>query len=51
MGAQIDQILSQSAWEIPNVVAIAAEPKEQIHQGAFGKRDMSKDGGQSTESA
>jgi methyl acetate hydrolase len=43
--AQIDQILRQKsdAREIPGVVAIAANGKEVIYQGAFGKRDLSKD--------
>jgi methyl acetate hydrolase len=43
--AQIDQILRQKsdAREIPGVVAIAADSKEVIYQGAFGKRDLSKD--------
>ncbi len=43
--AQIDQILRQKsdAREIPGVVAIAANSKEAIYQGAFGKRDLSKD--------
>src|ERR1700694_2357869 len=43
--AQIDQILRQKsdAREIPGVVAMAANSKEPIYQGAFGKRDLSKD--------
>jgi CubicO group peptidase (beta-lactamase class C family) len=43
--AQIDQVLRQKceAKEIPGVVAIAADSKETIYQGAFGKRDLSKD--------
>src|SRR6202451_2792338 len=43
--AQIDQVLRQKsdAKEIPGVVAIAASSKEVIYQGAFGKRDLSKD--------
>ena len=43
--AQIDQVLRQKsdAREIPGVVAIAATSKEVIYQGAFGKRDLSKD--------
>jgi methyl acetate hydrolase len=43
--AQIDQVLRQKsdAKEIPGVVAIAANGKEAIYQGAFGKRDLSKD--------
>jgi methyl acetate hydrolase len=43
--AQIDQILRQKsdAKEIPGAVAMAANGKEVIYQGAFGKRDLSKD--------
>ena len=43
--AQIDQILRAKcdAKEIPGVVAIAANSKEIIYQGAYGKRDLSKD--------
>lgn len=43
--AEIDQVLRQKcdAAEIPGVVAIAANGKEVIYQGAFGKRDLSKD--------
>jgi methyl acetate hydrolase len=43
--AQIDQILRQKsdAREIPGVVAIAANSNGVIYQGAFGKRDLSKD--------
>jgi methyl acetate hydrolase len=43
--AQIDQLLRQKsdAKEIPGVVAIAANGQEPIYQGAFGKRDLSKD--------
>jgi CubicO group peptidase (beta-lactamase class C family) len=43
--AQIDQLLRQKAdaGEIPGVVAIAATGKETLYQGAFGKRDLSKD--------
>jgi methyl acetate hydrolase len=43
--AQIDQILRQKceAKEIPGVVALAATGNEVIYQGAFGKRDLSKD--------
>src|SRR6267142_570158 len=43
--AQIDQALRRKAdtKEIPGVVAIAASGKEVIYQGAFGKRDLSKD--------
>jgi hypothetical protein len=43
--AQIDELLRQKAdaKEIPGVVAIAATGSETIYQGAFGKRDPSKD--------
>ena len=43
--AEIDQVLRRKsdAREIPGVVAIAATGKEVIYQGAFGKRDLSKD--------
>jgi CubicO group peptidase (beta-lactamase class C family) len=43
--AQIDQILRQKceAKEVPGVVAMAATGSEVIYQGAFGKRDLSKD--------
>src|SRR5258708_14184116 len=43
--AQIDQVLRQKsdAREIPGVVAIAANSRELIYQGAFGKRDLSRD--------
>ena len=43
--AQIDQVLRQKsdAREIPGVVAMAANSKEVIYQGAFGKRDLSRD--------
>ena len=43
--AQIDQGLRQKceAREIPGVVAMAASANEVIYQGAFGKRDLSKD--------
>jgi methyl acetate hydrolase len=43
--AQIDQLLRQKsdAREIPGVVAMAANSKEVIYQGAYGKRDLSKD--------
>jgi methyl acetate hydrolase len=43
--AQIDQVLRQKsdARDIPGVVAIAADTKEVIYQGAFGKRDLAKD--------
>jgi CubicO group peptidase (beta-lactamase class C family) len=43
--AQIDQGLRQKceSKEIPGVVAMAASASEVIYQGAFGKRDLSKD--------
>src|SRR5205085_9634607 len=43
--AQIDQALRQKAdsQEIPGVVAMAATAKDVVYQGAFGKRDLSKD--------
>ena len=43
--AQIDQVLRQKCetGEIPGVVAIAATGSEVIYQGAFGKRDLSRD--------
>src|SRR6202165_583213 len=43
--SQIDQVLRQKsdAREIPGVVAMAANSKEVIYQGAYGKRDLSKD--------
>src|SRR3954462_4990730 len=43
--AQIDQVLRQKceAKDIPGVVAMAASGSEVIYQGAFGKRDLSKD--------
>jgi methyl acetate hydrolase len=43
--AQIDQVLRQKseAKEIPGVIAVAATGKDVIYQGAFGKRDLSKD--------
>jgi methyl acetate hydrolase len=43
--SQIDQLLRRmsDAKEIPGVVAMAATSKEVIYQGAFGKRDLSKD--------
>jgi CubicO group peptidase (beta-lactamase class C family) len=50
--AQIDQILRQKsdAKEIPGVVAMAASGKDVIYQGAFGKRDLSKDDPMTTDS-
>jgi CubicO group peptidase (beta-lactamase class C family) len=43
--AQIEQMLRQKTGdrEIPGVVAIAANANEVIYQGAYGKRDLSKD--------
>src|SRR5258708_9776566 len=43
--AQIDQLLRQKsdARELPGVGAMAANSKEVIYQGAYGKRDLSKD--------
>jgi methyl acetate hydrolase len=42
---EIDQVLRQKCetQEIPGVVAVAATGSEIIYQGAFGKRDLSKD--------
>ena len=50
--AQIDQILRQKsdAVEIPGVVAEAASGSEVIYQGAFGKRDLSKQDAMTTDS-
>src|SRR5258707_5204410 len=50
--AQTDQILRQKsdAREIPGVVAMAANSKEVIYQGAYGKRDLSKDDAMTTDS-
>src|SRR6266576_5935669 len=50
--AQIDQILRQKtdAKEIPGVVAMAATGNEVIYQGAFGKRDLSKDNAMTADS-
>src|ERR1700675_3907966 len=50
--AQIDQVLRQKsdAAEIPGVVAVAATSKEVTYQGAFGKRDLSKDDAITTDS-
>src|ERR1700686_4941440 len=50
--AQIDQLLRQKsdAKEIPGVVAMAANSKELIYQGGFGKRDLSKDGAMTLDS-
>jgi methyl acetate hydrolase len=50
--AQIDAILRQAsdAGQIPGVVAIAANSNDVIYQGAFGKRDLSKDDAMTTDS-
>jgi CubicO group peptidase (beta-lactamase class C family) len=50
--AQIDQTLRQKsdAKEVPGVVAVAATGNEVIYQGAFGKRDLSKDDAMTTDS-
>jgi methyl acetate hydrolase len=50
--AQIDQVLRQKsdAAEISGVVAVAATSKEVTYQGAFGKRDLSKDDAMTTDS-
>ena len=50
--AEIDQVLRQKSdtKEIPGVVAIAANSQEVIYQGAFGKRDLSKDDAMTTDS-
>jgi CubicO group peptidase (beta-lactamase class C family) len=50
--AQIDQVLRQKsdATEIPGLVAVAATSTEVTYQGAFGKRDLSKDGAMTTDS-
>ena len=50
--AQIDQVLRQKceAKEVPGVVAMAATGSEVIYQGAFGKRDLSKDDAMTTDS-
>jgi CubicO group peptidase (beta-lactamase class C family) len=50
--AQIDQVLRQKsdAKEIPGVVAMAANSTEVIYQGAYGKRDLSKDDAMTTDS-
>jgi CubicO group peptidase (beta-lactamase class C family) len=43
--SEIDQLLRQKcdAREIPGVVAMAATGSETIYQGAFGKRDLTRD--------
>jgi methyl acetate hydrolase len=43
--SQIDQLLRRmtETGQVPGIVAIAATGKETIYEGAFGKRDLSKD--------
>src|SRR5689334_8691307 len=43
--SEIDQLLRQKceAKEIPGIVAVAATGSETIYQGAFGKRDLTRD--------
>src|SRR6202171_1426063 len=50
--SQIDQVLRQKsdAREIPGVVAMAANSKEVIYQGAYGKRDLAKDDAMTSDS-
>src|ERR1043165_10227760 len=50
--ARIDQALRQKAdaKEIPGVVAMAASAGEVLYQGAFGKRDLSRDGAMTVDS-
>jgi methyl acetate hydrolase len=50
--ADIDQVLRKptDAKEIPGVVAVAASGKDTIYQGAFGKRDLSKDAAMTSDS-
>src|SRR3954470_1317701 len=50
--ARIDQALRQKAdaKEIPGAVAMAARGNEMVYQGAFGKRDLSKDDAMTTDS-
>jgi methyl acetate hydrolase len=50
--AQIDQMLRQKsdAVEIPGVVAVAASGSDVIYEGAFGKRDLSKQNAMTTDS-
>jgi methyl acetate hydrolase len=49
---QIDQALRSKcdAKEIPGIVAVAASGSDVIYQGAFGKRDLSKDEAMTTDS-
>src|SRR4051812_911787 len=48
----IDQALRRACEtkEIPGVVAIAASGKDLIYEGAFGKRDLSKEDAMTTDS-
>src|SRR5438128_7441675 len=50
--SEIDQLLGQKcdAREIPGAVAMAATGSETIYQGAFGKRDLGKDGAMTADS-
>src|SRR6202000_2591128 len=50
--SQIDERLRQkaNAKALPGVVSMAATPDEVIYQGAFGKRDLSKDGAMTADS-
>lgn len=50
--SHIDQVLRRAsdAGEIPGVVAMAGTSREVIYQGAFGKRDLSKDQPMTTDS-
>src|SRR5256885_14675651 len=50
--ALIDELLRQKSAdkEIPGVVAMAANGNEVIYQGAYGKRDLSKDDAMTTDS-
>ena len=49
---EIDEALRRAVElkEVPGVVAVAATGKEIIYQGAFGKRDLAKDGEMSADS-
>jgi methyl acetate hydrolase len=50
--AQIDHVLRQKsdAREIPGVVAMAANGNEVLYEGAYGKRDLSKDDAMTSDS-
>ena len=50
--AQIEKLLRQKTGdrEIPGVVAMAANANEVIYQGAYGKRDLSKDDAMTSDS-